>query len=296
MNVPCHPLLTVAMPVFNGGTYLRIAVLSIVQQSFTDWELLLIDDGSTDGSVEDLPDLADPRIRVLRDGRNRGLAERLNEAIDLARGFYFARMDADDISHPERFGRQLAFLQSDQSIDLLGSGCMTISAQNDIVGTLPFVESHQGICSRPWLGFYLPHPTWVGKTAWFRTHRYAEPGPYCCEDQELLLRAHAVSHLHALPDILLAYRLRDQLNFKKTWLTRVTLYRIQLKHFVAKKNCAFAALATMAVVLRVALDFLTLLKQVAVVAASRRSADLSVPREEGEYWQRWIRRLASSKG
>ncbi|MBV5327771.1 MAG: glycosyltransferase family 2 protein, partial [Chlorobium sp.] len=119
--MPDGPLLTIAMPVFNGGPHLRMAVLSIVQQSFTDWELLLIDDGSTDGAIEELADLADSRIHVIRDGRNRGLAARLNEALGLARGYYFARMDADDISYPERFSQQLAFLKSDQSVDLLGS-------------------------------------------------------------------------------------------------------------------------------------------------------------------------------
>ncbi|MBS1227008.1 MAG: putative glycosyltransferase EpsE [Proteobacteria bacterium] len=289
--MPDGPLLTIAMPVFNGGPHLRMAVLSIVQQSFTDWELLLIDDGSTDGAIEELADLADSRIHVIRDGRNRGLAARLNEALGLARGCYFARMDADDISHPERFSQQLAVLKSDQSVDLLGSRCMTISTHNEILGTLPFKESHRDICSRPWLGFYLPHPTWVGKTAWFRTHHYAEPGPYCCEDQELLLRAHYSSHFHALSDILLAYRLRDRLVWRKACRTRVTLFRIQFNHFVTRKNYAFAVLATVATVLRLGRDFLTFLRQFRTGAARSSAGVLSVGSEEAEHWQRWIRRL-----
>src|SRR5450830_847145 len=91
------PLVTVAMPVYNAGKYLRLAVLSIVKQTFTDWEMLVIDDGSTDNAFDSIADIKDDRIRILRDGTNKGLAARLNEAIDLARGQYFARMDQDDV-------------------------------------------------------------------------------------------------------------------------------------------------------------------------------------------------------
>lgn len=83
---PDHaPLVTIAMPIYNAGSDLRPAVLSILQQTFPDWELLIIDDGSSDGAAEGISDIRDSRIRVLRDGLNRGLAARLNEAIDLAR-------------------------------------------------------------------------------------------------------------------------------------------------------------------------------------------------------------------
>jgi glycosyltransferase involved in cell wall biosynthesis len=89
------PLATVAMPVFNAGRFLRPAVLSIIRQTLTDWELLIIDDGSTDGAVDSIADIDEPRIIIVRDGENKGLAARLNEAADRARGKYFARMDQD---------------------------------------------------------------------------------------------------------------------------------------------------------------------------------------------------------
>ena len=73
------PLVTVAMPVFNAGEYLRLAILSIIRQTFTNWELLLVDDGSTDKAVENIADIDDARIRIIRDGKNKGLAARLNE-------------------------------------------------------------------------------------------------------------------------------------------------------------------------------------------------------------------------
>ncbi len=179
------PLVSVAMPVFNGGQHLLAAISSIVEQTFANWELLLIDDGSTDGAIASLPAGLDTRIRVLSDGLNQGLAARLNQSILLARGKYFARMDHDDVAHPQRLECQVRYLESHAGTDLLGTRCVAISERDEILGELPFHENHDDICSRPWLGFYLPHPTWMGRTEWFFKYGYAEPAPFRCEDQEL---------------------------------------------------------------------------------------------------------------
>lgn len=204
------PLLSVAMSVYNGGDFLREAVLSVVRQTFRDWELLLIDDGSIDGAVERITDILDPRIRVIRDGENHGLAARLNQAVSLARGKYFARMDHDDICHPERFEKQLAYLAAHPETDLLGTKCATIDESGRLNGFLPFAADHENLCRRPWAGFYIPHPTWMGPLAWFQKHGYASPAPYFCEDQELLLRTHRKSHFHAMEEALLAYQINPR--------------------------------------------------------------------------------------
>jgi len=255
------PLLTVAMPVYNAGIHLRMALLSIIQQSFTDWELLLIDDGSTDGAVEGVADIADDRVRILNDGKNRGLAARLNESIDQARGKFFARMDQDDIAHPERFLLQIRKLLSDPLLDLVGAQCATISGSNQLLGLLPIAVSHQDICSRPWLGFYLPHPTWMGRIEWFCKHRYASPGPYCCEDQELLLRTHRESRFQAMPRQLLAYRVRDRINLKKAWRTRKTLYQVQCRYFRESRQYVWILLSSIGFFLRVGMDVSVAIKQ-----------------------------------
>ena len=187
------PLVTVAMPVFNAGSYLRLAVFSIVKQTFTDWELLIIDDGSTDNALQDIADIRDARIRIFRDGENKGLAVRLNEAIDLARGSYFARMDQDDVSYPERFARQIEALEKNSLLDMVAVRAITISCDHRLTGMLPCAATQEEISVKPWRGFYLPHPTWMGRIEWFRKYRYADPGPYFCEDQELLLRSHEQS-------------------------------------------------------------------------------------------------------
>lgn len=230
------PLLTVAMPVYNGGNDLRIALLSIIKQSFVNWELLLIDDGSTDNSTTLISNIDDSRIKLISDGENKGLAYRLNEAIDLAKGKYFARMDQDDICHPERFKKQILFMENNTSIDLLGTCCVTINKNNEVTGRLPLALCHNDLCTNPSRGFYLPHPTWLGKTAWFQKHRYKNPGPYCCEDQELLLRTYKCSKFHALAETLLAYRLRKNTPLKKMWLTRKTLFSEQARYFISIKD------------------------------------------------------------
>src|SRR3954454_21211634 len=105
------PELTIGIAFRNPGQDFAIALQSVFAQSFADWELMLCDDGSTDGALEFARSLDDPRIRVINDGRSRGLAPRLNQMVLLARSNYFFRMDADDIMHPDRLLRQLAVLQ-----------------------------------------------------------------------------------------------------------------------------------------------------------------------------------------
>ena len=250
------PLVTVAMPVYNAGRYLRLAVLSIISQTFTDWELLVIDDGSTDNALQDIADIDDARIRIFRDGVNKGLAARLNECIDLAQGQYFARMDSDDVSYPERLARQIAALQKTPELDLVATRAITIDENDQATGLFPYAISHEEICARPWRGFYFPHPSWMGKTAWFRKYRYTEPGPYFCEDQELLLRSYCDSQFVTLDEILFAYRIRSSVNWEKLAKTRWTILRVQLKNFSNLHQWKYVLLSLLAYCLKRGSDIL----------------------------------------
>jgi glycosyltransferase involved in cell wall biosynthesis len=193
------------MAMHNAERTLPAALASIVGQTLARWELILFDDGSTDASVAVARGFADPRIALHVDGTRRGLASRLNQAIDLARGKYLARMDADDVCYPERFARQVAFLEANREVDLLGTGAMVFAGDGSPVGLFPARERHEEICARPWAGFYLAHPTWMGRVEWFRRHRY-DAGVTKAQDQDLLLRAWDSSRLAALPEPLLGYR------------------------------------------------------------------------------------------
>jgi glycosyltransferase involved in cell wall biosynthesis len=193
------------MAMHNAERTLAAALASIVGQTLARWELILLDDGSTDGSVAVARRFADPRIAGHVDSARRGLASRLNQAIDLARGRYLARMDADDVCYPERLERQVAFLEAHAEVDLLGTGAMVFAGNGVPVGLFPVRPRHEEICARPWAGFYLAHPTWMGRIEWFRRHRY-DAGVTKAQDQDLLLRAWDSSRFAALPEPLLGYR------------------------------------------------------------------------------------------
>src|ERR1035437_8612478 len=121
------PTLSVCMPVYNAQAYVRQATESILNQSFADFEFIIIHDGSTDDSRKILEELArrDSRIRLVS-RPNTGYTKALNEALGLARAPYLARMDADDISMPDSFEKQLAYLQAHPDCVLVGSRILTI--------------------------------------------------------------------------------------------------------------------------------------------------------------------------
>ncbi len=103
MNTATMPLISIAMPVYNCETTVAASLRSILLQSYPRWELLVIDDGSTDATLEIVRGFQDPRIRIVADGEHRLLPCRLNQAIAMARGQFFARMDGDDIAYPARW-------------------------------------------------------------------------------------------------------------------------------------------------------------------------------------------------
>lgn len=275
------PLVTVAMPVYNAGKYLRLAVLSIVRQTFTQWELLIIDDGSTDNALQSIADINDARIRILRDGQNKGLAARLNECIDLARGKYFARMDQDDVSYPERFARQLKLLHTDAALDVIATRAITIDEDNREVSLFPGAMTHEQICARPWRGFYFPHPTWMGNVCWFRRYRYMIPGPYFCEDQELLLRSYRQSKFATVDEVLFAYRIRKQNNWRKLFTTRKAVLGIQINHFLNSRQWGYLMLALWVVAGRMAGDVVKFSAQT-LFQPQRTNLAASLSRQWGE--------------
>lgn len=249
------PLITVAMPIFNAGEHLVDAVDSIIAQTYINWELYIIDDGSTDNSIDSIKSIKDERIKILQDGLNKGLAARLNQVIDLAKGQYFARMDQDDVSYPKRFEKQVEVL-GNTDIDLTCVRAVTISETDELVGYLPYEISHTEITAQPWRSFHMPHPTWMGRTAWFKLHRYSPESPYCSEDQELLLRTYNVSNFACLPEILFAYRLRIKNQLTKLRKIRRTILKIQLRKFLETRHFLYLFLAIASYVINMLNDSL----------------------------------------
>ena len=212
------PSVSIGMPVYNGAETLAAAIRSIISQTYQNWELLIMDDGSTDGSEHIAASFGDPRIRVIRGDDNRGIVYRLNEAVRLAQGDYFARMDADDISFPERVAHQVSYLDKHPEISLVGAQVLVFSGEGVVKGSVPVYGSHDEIVARPWMGFCLAHPTWMGRRDWFLANPY-DQSANGAEDQQLLFRTRKTNRFACLQEILLGYR-EENRTLKKLWARR----------------------------------------------------------------------------
>jgi glycosyltransferase involved in cell wall biosynthesis len=200
------PRVTVLMPVYNAAPHLLEAVNSILTGSFADLELLAIDDGSTDESLEILRSIADPRLRVVRNSGNQGVIATLNRGLDLAEGDFVARMDADDISMPDRLARQVAFMEANPEIGLSGTWARTFGARPARIIRLPL--SSIEIDTQLFAFNALCHPTVILRRNLFAEHdlRYATDARHG-EDLDLWMRASNYFGLANLRVVGLRYRM-----------------------------------------------------------------------------------------
>lgn len=208
--MPTHklPKVTVLMPVFNGSSYLKEAIESILTQTFTDFEFLIIDDGSTDNSFEIISSYSDSRIRLVRNPQNFGLVFTLNRGIDLSLGMYIARMDCDDVSLPMRLEKQVAYMDEHPDVGVCSSWVKIIGDSLHSVWDYP-VSSEVIKC---WLLFesVLPHPSAVLRTAAFRDNNlYYESSFMHAEDYRLWVRAASNMSLANIGEVLLLYRVHS---------------------------------------------------------------------------------------
>ncbi len=209
MEQKSTPSVSVLLPVYNAAPYLQAALDSILEQDFTDFECLVLDDGSTDGSLAILKAAAarDPRV-VIISRENRGLVPTLNEMIAKARGRYLARMDADDIALPDRFSRQVAFLEAHPDVVCLGGAQALIDEKGRYLKDLTPRLENDGIQA----GILAGHGAICHPTAMIRAEAMAMIGGYDpamrhCEDLDLWLRLGEVGDLANLGDVVLKYRL-----------------------------------------------------------------------------------------
>jgi len=200
------PCVSVVMPVYNGEAFLREAIESILAQTFTDFELLLINDGSTDGTQAIINTYRqDQRLRCIS-RPNRGLIASLNEGWQRARGSYIARMDADDVSAPERLERQVAFLDAHAEIGLVGSAVWIIDAQGQRSGLVVLPETHHMIAWRLCFEDPIVHPTVLIRRPLLERADGYDPAMPHAEDYDLWRRLSGLTRLHNLPEVLLSLR------------------------------------------------------------------------------------------
>jgi glycosyltransferase involved in cell wall biosynthesis len=155
MGENLNPTISVIMPVYNCIDYIQEAVDSILNQTFSDFELIIIDDNSSDGTVDLIKKFNDPRIKLTLKTVNSGITNSLNYGLKIAKGKYIARMDGDDISFPDRFERQVQFMNLNPKVVLCGGGYISINHKKEFIPS----QDHAELLFE--LTYYCPiaHPT-----------------------------------------------------------------------------------------------------------------------------------------
>jgi glycosyltransferase involved in cell wall biosynthesis len=200
-------LISVIMSVYNGENYLREAVDSILAQTFTCFEFIIIDDGSTDGTANILREYQDERIILLVNNQNNGLSFSLNRGIDEARGKYIARMDSDDISSPDRFKIQVQFLDENPSIDVVGSWGEIIDRNSHLTGEIWKYPSSSMVLR--WVTFFydpIMHPSVMMRRRIFDLGNKYEVIHKVAQDYGLWLRLNTNFRFSNIQSVLLKYR------------------------------------------------------------------------------------------
>lgn len=200
---------TIVLPVFNGEEYLAETIGSILGQTYKDFEFLIIDDGSTDHSLEIIKSYRDPRIRVLINPERLKLSGALNRGLDEAQGVYIARMDADDIALPNRLQKQVEFLDKHPEVGVCGTSIEVFGKtkkRNDI-----YPKTTEDIRSYALFDCPFCHPTVMIRRELLDAHQLRYDGSYYpTEDYELWSRAIELFPSVNLEDILLRYRIHEK--------------------------------------------------------------------------------------
>lgn len=206
-------MVTIGLPCYNAGATLVWCVQSILSQTFTDWLLIAIDDGSKDETLSILKSYNDDRIKVIADGENLGLAARLNQIARITETELLFRMDSDDIMFPSRVEKQVAFMNSHVDCDLLGSEVIAIDNVNKI-RTYRKPRAYKPSAYEVFKGEVIFHPTVCGRTQWFKMNPYDE-SLKVSEDYELWCRTIGELRVQILQEPLLFYREHGSFTYSK---------------------------------------------------------------------------------
>lgn len=216
-----EPIFSIGIAFRNTAPYLSLCLQSLMAQTFERWEAILLDDGSTDHSLEIARTFTDPRIKLLSDGLRKGANVRRNEAVRLASAPYFAIMDADDIMHPDRLQVQYELLERHTATVVVGSDAYAIDRNSNVVGLLRAPRKQR-------CGFGARHsfinPTVASRTEWFRRNPWDEGYIFWrAQDAELWCRSAGDHTFLNIPRPLLYYREIGVFNFRNYAATALAL-------------------------------------------------------------------------
>ena len=199
-----NPLLTVLMPVYNAQKYIAESVESVLMQSFGDFEFLIIDDASTDQTVPILKSFNDPRIKLIEKPENTGYTQSLNTGLKIAKGKYVGRMDSDDISLPNRFAKQLSFMESNPEVIVCGTQYEVMGKNNAVYLPTNNAEIRLALL---WANCLVHSSVMIRKNALIQSSVYYDALKEPSEDYDLWVRLLPIGHLYNIPEVLVSYRI-----------------------------------------------------------------------------------------
>ncbi|MDO7135393.1 glycosyltransferase family 2 protein [Algibacter lectus] len=200
------PLITVLIPTYNCDQYVKQAVQSILEQTYTNFECIIIDDCSTDGTVDIIKTFNDPRINLIVKPKNSGYTNSLNFGLTIAKGKYIARMDGDDISLSNRFEKQVYVLEQNDDMVVCGSIFRIIDTETIIQAPEYQEQIKTGLLKDSCIG----HPTAMIKLSVLQQHNINYNKAYePAEDYDLWVRLSQVGQLHNIQEVLFLYRVHD---------------------------------------------------------------------------------------
>lgn len=209
--------ISVGIPIYNAEHYLENAIKSVLNQTYTKFELILIDDGSTDSSLKIAKkfEKIDERIRVISDGLNKRLPSRLNQLIVESKFDLIARMDADDIMHPERLEKQINILER-YNCDLVSTSYYAINSKDQVVSSRIIMKEEFTIKDFLLGNYYILHPSILAKKSWYKNNLY-DPLFDRAEDYELWFRSVIKSNLNikVMKEPLMFYREEGSVSMQK---------------------------------------------------------------------------------
>ena len=238
------PIVSITSAFYNVGPVLLDMVRSVFAQTFKNWELVLLDDGSTDESLQIAKSINDSRVRVFTNVRNLGIAKSLNKLTNLAVGKYIARHDADDMSAMDRIRRQFDFLESHPDVDVVGCDVVFLDENDNPLGRSLLGVSHAEICREPNRYYGIAHPTIFARRSWFVKNCYDERVQKS-EDYSLFLKAYRTSKYANIPDPLFYYRLGYSFNLKKQLVFRRSHIKVVFDHHMRQRHYGNAFLYSM---------------------------------------------------
>lgn len=229
------PLVSVIMPVYNSEAHLREAIESILNQSYQDFEFILINDGSIDKSEAIIQSYRDDRIVYVKNEYNLGISRTRNKALRLAKGFYIVMADSDDISLPTRIEIQLNFLQKNPEIDILGGQLLLINSTGKEGGTWNYPISSEQIQKAILKSCCIAQPTVMIKRQVLVSVNGYSTLNMVGEDYHLWLRLTKNHLAYNLPELLVKYRIHAA-NISRKKLINACLFSLALKHVIEFKN------------------------------------------------------------